>query len=162
MTIKQFRDPLLATDGSVVGFYEREFYVFSNFSSFCVKWRGHTWMTSEHAYQAARFHEISPDLEVMCRDAVSAHIAFTIAQSNKDRQRSDWFDQKTTVMYEICKQKLQQHEYIQQKLRQTQDVMIVEDSPVDSFWGWGTDRNGRNELGKIWMRLRKELQNGSL
>ncbi len=38
------------------------------------------------------------------------------------------------------------------------DLDIVEDSPKDDFWGWGPNRDGRNELGKIWMRLRSELR----
>jgi predicted NAD-dependent protein-ADP-ribosyltransferase YbiA (DUF1768 family) len=40
---------------------------------------------------------------------------------------------------------------------QTGKKKIVEDSPKDSFWGWGPDRKGRNELGKLWMKLRKEI-----
>lgn len=60
-------------------------------------------------------------------------------------------------MEDICRHKLDQHPYIQEKLRQTADWILVEDSPKDSFWGWGPDRTGRNELGKIWMRLRDEL-----
>lgn len=52
---RQFRDPELVVDGSIVGFYPREFYVLSNFASFQVDWRGRRWMTSEHAYQAAHF-----------------------------------------------------------------------------------------------------------
>src|SRR3989344_4621562 len=34
------RDPLLETSGKVIAFYEREYYCFSNFSSFAVEWRG--------------------------------------------------------------------------------------------------------------------------
>jgi domain of unknown function (DUF1768) len=37
--------------------------------------------------------------------------------------------------------------------------MIVEDSPKDDFWGWGSNRNGQNNLGKLWMKLREELKN---
>ena len=36
--------------------------------------------------------------------------------------------------------------------------MIVEDSPKDSFWGWGPNRDGENQLGKLWMKLREELK----
>lgn len=36
--------------------------------------------------------------------------------------------------------------------------MIVEDSPKDSFWGWGESRNGQNNLGKLWMKLREEIK----
>jgi len=39
----QNRDPQLETSGKIIGFYEREFYCFSNFSSFAVKWKGKLW-----------------------------------------------------------------------------------------------------------------------
>ncbi len=34
----------------------------------------------------------------------------------------------------------------------------MEDSPKDSFWGWGEDRCGQNNLGKLWMKLRDEIR----
>ena len=158
ISIKQFRDSLLTTDGSVVGFYEREFYVFSNFSSFQVDWAGKRWSTSEHAYQAARFFETAPELVERIAHARSAHEAFEIAQGNKQHQRENWPEIKTQIMLEICRNKLQQNPYVYHKLMLTNDEYLVEDSPVDSFWGWGADRQGRNELGKVWMKLREELQ----
>ncbi|MEA2092756.1 MAG: hypothetical protein U9P61_02195 [Patescibacteria group bacterium] len=39
----QNRDSKLETSGEIVGFYEREFYCFSNFSSFAVEWKGKIW-----------------------------------------------------------------------------------------------------------------------
>lgn len=161
-SIQQFRDSKLATDGSVVGFYEREFYVFSNFSSFQVEWAGFLWPTSEHAYQATRFFESSPVFVQKIKDARSAHEAFEIAQDNKQHQRQGWAEMKTALMLEICRHKLQQNPYVLHKLLLTNNEQLVEDSPVDSFWGWGADRQGRNELGKIWMKLREEVQNSEL
>lgn len=158
MTIKKFRDPVLVTDGSVVGFYEREFYVFSNFSSFQVDWRGRHWPTSEHAYQAARFMGVAEDLVEQIYRANSAHEAWEIAGKNKSRQIDNWDDIKVETMLDICRHKLQQNPYVEKKLRLTNDEYLVEDSPVDSFWGWGSDKQGRNELGKVWMSLREELQ----
>jgi len=161
-SIKQFRDSKLITDGLMVGFYEREFYVFSNFSSFQVEWMGYLWPTSEHAYQAARFFDRSPEYVQKIKDSRSAHEAFEIAQGNKQYQRDNWEAIKTEVMLEICRHKLQQNPYVWHKLELTNDEHLVEDSPVDSFWGWGADRQGRNELGKVWMKLREEVQNGEL
>lgn len=160
--IKKFRDPQLATDGSVVGFYEREFFVFSNFSSFQVFWRGRLWPTSEHAYQAARYSGVCSELEEKIFQARSAHEAYRIMQAHRDKERPGWIEEKVGVMYEICKAKLEQNPYVKEKLLLTNDLLIVEDSPKDPFWGWGADRQGRNELGKIWMKLRKELQSGKL
>ncbi len=83
--LDQYRDPLLATNEDIIGFYEREFYVLSNFSSFQVEWRGKLWPTSEHAYQAAHFFEIAPKLVEEIFNTKSAHRAFEIAKANANK-----------------------------------------------------------------------------
>lgn len=155
---QQFRDPQLDWSGDIAAFYPREFYVFSNFASFQVEWRGKLWPTSEHAYQATRFETTAPDLYGQVVAARSAHDAFKIAMGNKHRQQTDWDEVKQSIILDICRHKLQQHTYIKEKLLQTEDAEIVEDSPTDAYWGWGADRQGRNVLGKIWMTLRDELK----
>lgn len=137
-------------------FYEGQWYIFSNFSSFMVRWRDVDWQTSEHAYQAAKFTD--PAIIEEIRNARSAYDAMRIAHAHSDKERSDWNDNKVPVMEEIVRAKLEQHPYIQRKLLGTGDVEIVENSPVDSFWGRGADWQGENHLGKIWMKLRAELQ----
>ena len=62
-------------------------------------------------------------------------------------------------MEEILRAKVKQNPYVKQKLLQTKGYTIVEDSPKDSFWGWGKERDGHNQLGKIWMKIRSELMN---
>lgn len=155
--LDQYRDPILATNEKVIGFYEREFYVFSNFSSFQVQWRGRLWPTSEHAYQAAHFFDTAPELVEQIFNARSAHEAFKIAKANGNKAPKNWEEIKVGVMEDICRHKLEQHPYVEKKLRQTKDWPLAEDSPADDCWGWGPDRQGRNELGKVWMRLRDEL-----
>lgn len=157
--LEQFRDPLLDVSGEVVGFYPREFYPFDNFAAFQLVWRGIRWATSEHTYQAAHFLDTAPELAERIRDAMSPDEAYKIANTHQDQEPADWAEQKVAVMEEICRAKLEQNPYVRHKLLQTGDLPIVEDSPKDSFWGWGPDREGRNELGKIWMRLREELRN---
>jgi len=154
----QNRDPQLETSGKRIGFYEREFYCFSNFSSFKVKWRGRNWDTSEQAYQASHFIDTDPALFEAIVESNSAHEAFKIAQTNYDKVQKNWIDIKTGVMEEIVRLKLEQNPYVMKKLLESGDLEIVEDSPKDSFWGWGEDHKGRNELGKIWMKLRTELK----
>jgi N-glycosidase YbiA len=157
--IYQNRDPQLETSGEIVGFYEREFYCFSNFSSFQVEWKGRIWPTSEHAYQASHFFETAPQLVEEIFRAKSAHEAFKIAKANTDKLPQDWNERKVSIMKDIVRNKLQQNPYILHKLMQTGQLLIVEDSPKDDFWGWGQNRDGRNELGKIWMELRDEIKN---
>lgn len=158
----QFRDPMLDTSGKIIGFYPREFYTFDNFSSFQVDYKGRRWPTSEHAYQASHFFETAPDLVEAIYDARSAHDAYKIAKANADKAPKNWHAIKTEIMYEICKLKLLQNPYVRDKLLASGELEIVEDSPKDDFWGWGPNRDGRNELGKIWMKLRKQLRSGEI
>jgi ribA/ribD-fused uncharacterized protein len=173
ITHPKFRDHLLETSGEAAGFYERTFFGLSNFSSFAVKWpmpdsdyadwRPTTlWPTSEHAYQAARFMDTAPALSEAILVARSAHVARQIAMEHVHRQRPDWDEIKVGVMLSICRAKLSQHPYIATLLERTGNYQIVEDSPVDPFWGWGPNRDGRNALGKIWMQLREELRDGTI
>jgi ribA/ribD-fused uncharacterized protein len=154
----QFRDPYLETSGKIIGFYPREFYTFDNFSSFAVDYRGRRWPTSEHAYQASHFFETAPQLAEQIYQARSAHEAYKLAKANADKAPANWHDIKIGVMTEIVRLKCQQNPYVKEKLLDSGDLDIIEDSPKDDFWGWGKNRDGRNELGKIWMRLRDELR----
>ncbi len=154
----QFRDPELDTSGDIVGFYQREFYVLDNFSAFQVDWLGRNWPTSEHVYHAAKFIDTAPELVEEIYMARSPHDALMIARANKQRRAGNWNEIKVSVMEEICRLKMEQNPYVKHKLLQTGDLDIIEDSPKDDFWGWGANKNGRNELGNIWMRLREELR----
>jgi predicted NAD-dependent protein-ADP-ribosyltransferase YbiA (DUF1768 family) len=52
--------------------------------------------------------------------------------------------------------------YVQKKILETGDRELVENSPRDSFWGWGLNKDGENHLGKIWIKLREELKQGKI
>ena len=136
-------------------FYESEFYVFSNFSSFAVEWQGKLWLTAEHAYQAAKFTDEKIRQEIL--EARSAHAAKEIAHAHESEKRSDWASVKLAVMEDILRAKLAQHPYVAKKLTQTGTKELIEDSPTDSFWGRGKDWKGENHLGKIWMKLRGDI-----
>jgi ribA/ribD-fused uncharacterized protein len=137
-------------------FYEGKFYMFSNFSSFAVEWNGALWMTSEHAYQAAKFSDAA--IREKIQKSRSAHVSKKIAEFYKSEIIGKWDNVKLKIMESIIRAKLAQHSYIQKKLLETGDLELVEDSPKDSFWGRGPDWKGHNHLGKIWMRLREELK----
>lgn len=40
----------------------------------------------------------------------------------------------------------------------TGEAKIIEASPRDAYWGWGSDKKGKNMLGIILMRLREKLK----
>jgi ribA/ribD-fused uncharacterized protein len=141
-------------------FYECELYPCSNFSSFEVVWNGETWKTSEYAYQAAKFED--KKIKDIIKSARSSHDTKKLTHMYKDKKRKDWYDVKLAVMEDILRAKLSQHFYVQKKLLQTGDREIIENSHRDAYWGWGPEKDGENNLGKIWMKLRQELQSGKI
>lgn len=154
---------------SQVFFYEQDFYVLSNFSSFSIMWE---WTpreglvrfdTSESVYHFMKFRAGIPtaeqwDLMREIRTAPSAHEAFKLAERNKHLRRPDWDDVKVGIMRDILRAKVEQHEYARRKLLASGDRELIEDSWRDDFWGWGPNRDGQNMLGKLWMEIRAELR----
>lgn len=141
-----------------VFFYEQDFYVLSNFSAFQVFVFGHGFSTAEHAYHFKKFQGEDDIIAAKIELAESAHAAFKIAEANKSHRRADWDDVKVRFMREILRAKASEHEYVRRKLLQTGDRELIENSWRDSFWGWGENRDGQNQLGKLWMEIRAELR----
>ena len=145
-----------------VCFYEQDFYVLSNFSSFSLHWKFQRFATSEAAYHYEKFSSTAPSIAKAIRLAISAHEAFKIAEAHKERRRPDWDDVKLDVMRDILRAKADQHEYVRRKLLATGDRELVENSWRDDFWGWGPNKDGQNWLGRLWMEVRQELRTAAL
>lgn len=146
----------LDTD-ELIFFYEQEFYVLSNFSSFSLQWRGERFDTSEAAYHFEKFPR-DQGIRMQILRAASAHEAYKIAERYKKDRRPDWDSMKVQIMREILRAKARQHEYVRRKLLETGDRVLVENSWRDDYWGWGPNRDGQNMLGRLWMEVRTELR----
>jgi len=83
-------------EGSIF-FYPPEYYVFDNFSSFQVEYKGKVYPTSEHAYQSSQFVNTDKELAERIRNAKSAHEAFKLAEANKDKREKNWDDIKQKI-----------------------------------------------------------------
>lgn len=149
-------------------FYMDKAYALDNFSAFTVHYRGITWPTAEHAWQADKlFKYADPDVFVVMEPAErmiqriqyapSAYDAKKIAHEPdvKRVMRARDEAEKLLIMDRIIRLKFDQHHYVQQTLQRTKG-RIVEDSPSDFFWGRGPDWDGRDALGDFWMKLRLE------
>lgn len=158
--LKQYRDIWLGEKfEEVIGFYPREFYCLDNFSSFKVEYDGYLYASNEEAYQALGFIESAPDIADQIKKSHSAHEAQKIAYANRNKRRKDWDDIKLLVMEQLLREKVEQNPYVKKKLLETENYIIVEDSPKDDYWGWGENREGDNHLGKLWMKIRDEIRN---
>ncbi len=168
-------DPL---DGD---FYERNFYPFSNFSSFKLRWNGIVFDTSEHAYHFEKFNTDQPRARriqsFIATGTNSAHEAFEVGSdpANREWRRVDWDNSivvakaegenirpirrvKVVIMKQLLVSKLEQHPYVAKKLRQAFDakVKLSERSWRDSFWGTGEDGKGEDWMGRLWNEIGKE------
>lgn len=155
-----YRDPWLAEGillDRAIGFFPREFYCLDNYSANKIEYDGFVYGTVEEAYQASAFRGVAEDVVEQIRNAGSPYEAKQISIANKDRKRPDWDTEKVVVMEELLREKVRQHPYVREILLKTKDYTIVEDSPKDSYWGWGPDRDGENSMGKLWMKIRDEL-----
>jgi ribA/ribD-fused uncharacterized protein len=136
-----------------------EHYYLSNFSSFRIRYGERIFNTSEAAYQAEKFSDQGVGLSIITQIqfANSAYEAKKIARKYEEKYgRKEWDTfYKVDVMRCIIRAKYDQHEYIQKKLSQTGDKILIENNHQDRFWGCGEDGKGLNWLGKIWMDLRK-------
>ena len=157
--LEQYRDKWLSEKmDDVIGFYPREFYPLDNFSSFKVEVDGYMYASLEEAFQSSLFLPDYPLIAEEIKRSHSAHEAQKIMFKNIDKVKYSNQEQ-VVIMEKLLRLKIEQNPYVFKKLLETHDSTIVEDSPKDYFWGWGIDRNGENNLGKLWMKLREEYRN---
>lgn len=72
--------------------------------------------------------------------------------------KDNWEEIKDQIMYECVFAKFTQNHDLLQQLLDTEHNEIIEDSPIDSYWGRGPNWDGRNQLGKTLMKVREELR----
>jgi predicted NAD-dependent protein-ADP-ribosyltransferase YbiA (DUF1768 family) len=58
----------------------------------------------------------------------------------------------------IFRAKLEQHADIKNILTESEDRELLKVYATDYYWGTGADGSGQNKMGKLWMKLRDELQ----
>lgn len=138
--------------------FEKDYYYeFSNFHilKFPIEHEGISYPTTEHFYQAMKTKNL--DERRMVASLASPSEAKKMGK--KISLREDWDDIKYDVMYHCVKQKFESDEELKELLLGTRDRWIIE----WTFWGdeiWGMhslSSKGCNALGKILMRVRREL-----
>lgn len=131
--------------------FRGKYFFLSNFYSIPVIYKDIRFENNEAAFQAAKCPE---RMSEFCR--LNPQRAKQLGRRVK--LRPDWESVKYDVMYEICLAKFSQHPDLRTKLIATGDAELVE----GNAWGdrvWGVCGGvGENHLGKILMRIRKELR----
>lgn len=145
---------------NVIEFYGRrqKYFEFSNFSRYRITLDGHEWQTTEHYFQANKFVGTHHYFDIMM--AVTPSKAAAMGRDRSKPLRPDWEEVKEKVMLDCLRAKFTQNKELGELLIGTGDAILVEASPVDSYWGSGKDGKGKNRLGNLLMQLREELKQG--
>lgn len=129
---------------------------FSNFSPHRIHLDGKSWPTSEHYFQAQKFHD--PAYRERIRTARSPMDAANLGRDRKQKLRPDWESMKVEVMRNAVRAKFSQHAELTALLLATGDAKLVEHTANDAYWGDGGDGRGRNMLGQVLMQVREALR----
>ncbi len=135
---------------------EKPYGCFSNFSWHGFELDGLWWHTSEHYFQAQKFPNHSWSDKI--REAKTPKEAAKMGRDRRYPLRSDWEQVKDDIMHQGVLRKFEIHADIRNLLLGTGDELIVENSPIDYYWGCGADGSGKNKLGQILMAVREILQ----
>lgn len=135
-----------------------EYRWLSNFQSVQIKYEGKVYPSVEHAYISAKSDD--DGWKQLC--ASSKYRAGDLKQVSKDIElREDWEDVKVFIMYDLLKLKFTQQPF-KNKLLDTGDIELIEGNWWgDEFWGINVNTDtGQNILGKLLMKIRREIRNG--
>jgi len=133
-----------------------EYGCFSNFSNHPITHNGIIYKTTEHYFQAQKFLDDENRQDVI--DAETPREAASIGRDRGRPLRKDWENVKNKIMEDALMLKVNQYPEILKILLSTGDSDIIEDSPIDYYWGIGKERSGLNMLGKCWMNIRIKLK----
>lgn len=137
-----------------------------NMAPYCIQWGGKEWRTTEALFQARRLSDDDPAREDI-RASKSPMQAKMLAKTTAHRRVIVPLSAADVqLMEEILRLKLEQHPHLRGDLKDTGDATIIEDCTARPrgtglFWGAAKQADGTwkgdNVLGKLWMKLRKEL-----
>ena len=139
-------------------------------SAYQLIYNGKEYRTAEALFQCMRFHQY-PDVQEVIRGQKSPMGAKMKARKNRDllNRSGKWDEAPEDLpwMKECLELKLDQHHDLKQKLIDTGDAKIIEDTTKhngESAQYWGAKKIdgkwvGKNHLGELWVEIREDLKN---
>lgn len=123
---------------------------------------GKSYFHVEGYYQSQKFVGINDTVAEEIRTTYNPMICKKIAHRNhiSSQQLYDWDNgRKQTVMRRGLLCKFLSDTQLLTNLLSTDNIILVEDTPWDSYWGCGPDKNGINMLGRTLMEIRSIFRN---
>lgn len=153
-----FAHPLGQSAGKEILFYgpHEEYGFLGNWYPAAIFLKGKIWPTSEHYYQAQKF--VGTEYEEICRRLPSPRETFELSRRPDVPVDLHWDEKKLDIMKEVVRAKFTQNPELAERLIGTGNARLIENSPVDDYWGIGANGDGENLLGKILMDLRESMK----
>ena len=128
---------------------------FLNLYKKSIEFEGRTFPTSEHAYQFGKFKD--PEVREWAMKSPKPHLLCIIAHGLNSWDIVEcWSKIKFDIMYKVLQAKFSDPE-LKEKLLNTENSILIENSKTDATWGIGKSGKGKNMLGKLLMKVREEL-----
>ncbi len=139
---------------------QKDYGFLSNLYKRPIKFEGREFSTSEHAYQYGKFAK--KDVAEWAMNAPAPHLLAIVAHGLfRWDVVPNWSKIKVERMKSVLIQKFTQHSDLKEKLIDTKDSILIEESNIDSYWGCGKNGKGKNMLGVLLMEVREELSKES-
>ena len=145
-------------DKSIIKFYRAtgKYGFLSNLYKFPLYFEGNVFPTGEHAYQYGKFKD--EDTREWAMKSPKPHLLSILAHGLFSWDIiKNWSKIKVDRMYNVLKAKFSYNE-LREKLLETGDSILIENSKADSFWGIGRNGKGKNMLGKLLIKVREEIK----
>lgn len=138
-------------------FYKKIFYTTEN--GIKIKWK-----TSEHYYQYKKLKFLQQFSEnIITKDNLQEIIDANTPKQAKllghktYKHIEEWDKIKIEEMKTVLLSKFNDP-FMSKKLLETEDAILVENSPYDYYWGCGANNSGDNMLGILLMEVREEIK----
>lgn len=141
-------------DAKALDSFQGKYRFLSNFWPAEIHYKGYTYVSTEHAYQAAK--ALNPEDHDLVATAKTP--AQTKKLGRKIKVRPDWDQVKDQVMLDVVRLKFKIPE-LRDALLETGNAILIEGNTWgDTYWGV-CGGVGQNKLGRILMQVREEIRN---
>ena len=143
---------------------------FSNWASSTFTYKGITFSCSEQAMmweKAMLFGDDDTAKKIL--QTTSPREQKALGRKVKGYDENKWSKVREQKVFDICKEKFTQDQYMKEELLATGNTILVEASPVDKIWGIGlaeSDSRAKNQsswqglnlLGKVLTNVREQIK----
>ena len=117
---------------------------------------GKIWPSVEHYFQAQKF-PTDLGFQERIRQAATPQSAKRLGRTKSEHFRTDWNEQREYFMEKALEAKFAQNPTLQEILKTTYPLHLIERNPYDSYWASGKQGTGKNRMGALLEKLRADF-----